>query len=326
MQVNTAIVSALMALRGVDSSTLASLAHVTRKDLSAWLSRTASEDDESIPFETQLEVLRLLGIHGETPRSDIVHYWRVRESLFSSVSSAYAALSLVLRAFGSAQVAYIAQETDPVFSFSAKAHFGLRFPTFMAILEVTAHPLRSISLNPETMPELTWMPDTMGILLPTEDYARLEPGAMKVRGLTQYLTYTEERAHWERLRDVAIEKGVRAEQVANLLMGSGLPALAASSPVAQAPVEDDELDISDAILARTRRAMSANPDKVQKEASVAPVASAPTETREPSPPPSFPPVKTLEDAKSPLNKSDDLSLFIRPVRQVSTAGAMPPGH
>lgn len=224
MHVNTHVVKALMHLRGIDETTLANLISVSRPDMHDWLYDIGEDSEERVPFDTQLEALKTLGINGDVPRPDVVHYWRVYEPLFSREADPYWALQILLKAFGKAQAVFIAREADPAFSWTAKAHFGLRFPTFYAILEVSAHPLKSITFDPDTMPDMSWVPDTMGVLLPDAEYDRLEPGAMKVRGLQQYLTYNAEVQQWERLRDAALEKGILAEQVASMLLGTSVPA------------------------------------------------------------------------------------------------------
>lgn len=220
MEVNSQVVNALMSLRGIELQTLSSLAHVTLESLNKWL---YSGQDDAIAFEQQLEILNFLGVRGEVPRPDVVHYWHVHEPLFSRAATNYWALSTVLKAFGPAQVAYITRDADPALSFQARAHFGLRFENFMAILSVTAHPLRSLSFNPDKMEDLTWLPEAIGVLLPAQEYEALQPGAMKVAGMTQYLTYSEELTHWERLREQAHSQGIRAEQVAQLLLGNVVP-------------------------------------------------------------------------------------------------------
>lgn len=231
MHVNTSVVKALMHLRGIDGATLANLVSTTGVDMHAWLYDIGEDSEERVPFDTQLEILKLLGINGETPRQDVVHYWRIHESLFSRPNDTYWSLQVLLKAFGKANAVFITREADPAFSFNTKVHFGLRFASFYAILEITAHPLRSISFDPETMPDMAWLPDTMGVLLPDAEYDALEPGAMKVRGLQQYLTYNTEVRQWERLRDAALEKGIRAEQVASLLLsGASADSLLSAKP------------------------------------------------------------------------------------------------
>lgn len=244
MHVNNQVVSALMQLRGIDLRTLSSLAHATVGALSSWVNNGV---DEAITFEQQLEVLNFLGVRGEAPRGDVVHYWHVHENFFSRTSRNYWALQTVLKAFGPAQVVYISREADPALEFSAKAFFGLKFEGFLAILAVTAHPLRNITFNPERMEELSWAPDAIGVLLPHAEYDRLEPGAMQVKGMTQYLTYSSERTQWDRLREQAQAQGLRAEQVANLLLGGAAAAnvrieAQPTSPPAPAPAAVEQLE------------------------------------------------------------------------------------
>lgn len=219
MYVNTAVVKALMQLRGISDVALSSLAHVTVGDLRSWLNEDSESSSELVEFDLQLEILRLLGVHGDQPRGDLVHYWRVHENLFSKNSENYGALQVLLRTFGSAQASYLAQESDPMVNFQARAHFGLRFESFLAILEVTSNPLRNISFGPEVLSGLSWNADSLGVLLPEAEFKRLQPGAMRVRSLTQYLTYTAEVKHWERLRESALSQGISAEQVARVLTG-----------------------------------------------------------------------------------------------------------
>lgn len=257
MHVNTSVVKALMYLRSVSESEMANITHTPLAELQAWLYDQGEDSESRVPFETQLEILRLLGISGEAPRQDIVHYWRVHEPLFSRAESNYWALSIMLKAFGKAQAVFISREADPLWSWNAKAHFGLRFEGFMAILEVSAHPLRTISFDPENMADLSWVPDTFGVLLPDQEFDKLEPGAMKVRGMTQYLTYTTEMAQWERLREAALEKGIRAEQVAAMMLGNDGPARLSgaeqeAAPPAPAPVPEKVADITELRAATSR--------------------------------------------------------------------------
>lgn len=220
MHVNTSVVKALMVLRNVDVVSLANLVHVTTEDLHAWLQELGDDFDDKVPFEVQIEILKILGVQGDTPRSDVVHYWRLHESFWSRSDSTYWPILVMLKAFGGAQMVAISPEAEPFLCWHAKSHFGLKFESFVAILEVSAHPLKTITFGPEVLPDLSWVPETMGVLLPEAEYARLQPGAMKVRGLRQYLTYSAEASQWEKLRDAALEKGIGAEQVAALLLGS----------------------------------------------------------------------------------------------------------
>jgi len=283
MHVNTSVVKALMHLRGIDEVTLSNLVCVATPDMRAWLYDSATDGEERVSFETQLEILRVLGISGEGPRADIVHYWRIHEPFFSRPANTYWELAVLLKAFGNAQAVFIAPESDPALEFVAMSRFGLRFAGFYAILEVTAHPLRSISFDPESMSDLAWVPDTMGVLLPEKEYRSLEPGAMRVRNLQQYLTYTAEAAQWERLRNAALEKGIHASQVANMLMGL---------PVSQG---------AEAIT-HTEATVISQPEVVAEPVpAVAPAApvSAPT---------------GAGVAASSSDESDDMRLFVTPVR------------
>lgn len=234
MQINTAVVRALLQLKGVDTATAAKLTHIPHAHLLDWLQDDSPEMNESVPFEVQLELLNLLGVRDGAPRNDVVHYWRIYEPLFTSSAKSYASLQTVLKAFGPAQAAYIAREADPMLMTEAKAHFALKFVNFLAILEVSAHPLRSISFNPGEMPDLSWTPGSQGVLLSGEDYLRLEPGSMRVKGLSQCLTYSTEVSQWDRLRESAIEYGISAEHVASLLLEAN-PQLAKLPSKAPAP-------------------------------------------------------------------------------------------
>lgn len=292
MHVNTSVVKALMHLRGIDEHTLANLVHVAMPDMRAWLYDLGEDSDERVDIDTQMEVLRVLGINGEAPRGDIVHYWRIHEPFFSRASNTYWSLAVALKAFGKAQAVFIAAESDPALEFSAKARFGLRFAGFYAILEVTAHPLRSISFDPENMMDLAWVPDTMGVLLPENEYRALEPGAMKVRNLQQYLTYNAEAAQWERLRNAALEKGIHASQVANMLLG---------------------LPVNQGVEAITHTEV-VHP-AAHAESATASVAAAPSQAASPAPAASAPAAGVSAPA---AEESDDMRLFVTPVR--STEG------
>ncbi len=297
MHVNTAVVKALMYLRGVGEPTLANLVHVTLADLQAWLYDMGENSEERVAFDTQIEILRILGISGEAPRGDVVHFWKIHEPLFSRHQSTYWALNVMLKFFGKAQAVFIGREADPAFCTQARSHFGLRFHDFVAILEVSAHPLRTISFDPESMPDLSWVPDTFGVLLPEGEFDRLEPGSMKVKGFTQYITYTTEMAQWERLRESALEHGIRAEQVATLLLGGSGPARLGTSSEAPA---------GEATPEGTPEAAATGAPRDNREAAVdlsRPVAPAAPAS----------PVRSVEDAR---NASDDMRLFITPVKSV----------
>lgn len=296
--VNTNVVQALMQLRQIDELTLSRLVHVTYDDLSAWLYGDSEEADERVAFETQLEILNILGISREAPRNDIVHYWFLSESLFSRAHKTYWPLQMALKAFGPAQMAYIARESDPMWAGQPVARFGLRFAGFYAILEVSTHPLRSVSLSPDLLPELSWIPETTGVLLPAPTYDALEPGAMKVKPLQEHLTYTAEVSHWNRLRETALSQGLTAEKISALLTSTGaLPPPASPSP-----------DKTASRIATSEKAPQApvptSEPAPEPQAAPAPVASAA-------------PVATPTDERSTAavrHSAEAVSLFTRPAQ------------
>lgn len=239
MCVNTKVVRALMELKGVDSSTLAKMLYVRPSGLNSWLYQDSQ--DAPLEIDAQLEALRFLGIRGDHPRSDVVHYWRLREPLFSRPSRVYEPLMYVLEAFGPAQAAFVAAEEDPMINTKACAHFALRFPTFLAILEISAHPLRNIHFGPELLPNLSWMPDSFGILLTTEQYQRLEPGAIRVPAMREYLEYSAEMRRWEGLRKLAHQKGLSAEKMASILLNYDPNMALTATPTKLTPSPGEQL-------------------------------------------------------------------------------------
>lgn len=311
MNVNISVVKALMQLTGIPMSTLAAVCHVSNRDIKAWLTDESSTESAKIDFAAQLEILKYLGVNGNHPRSDVVHYWRIHEGLFSRPSESYWPLQVLMRTFGRAQASFITREADPAFSFTAKNHFGLRFDNFLAIVEVTAHPLRNISFDPRLIPEMTWVPDMMGVLLPEHELASLEPGSLKVRTLTQYLTYTSELANWDKLRDAAMERGLRAAQVETLLLDS--PSVAEVVPASpEAGVQ--EYVLPETALERVEVEIAAF------EAPVAPAFEkpAPNQVHKPgathrAAPEVHVPVSFRAPAEEPA-QPDDLHLFVKPVK------------
>lgn len=220
--VNTDVVKAVLFLRGISLEALSNLVGETAEALAGWLDSTAPEGDE-LEIDSQLEVLRVIGFSGGVPRKDTVHFWRVNETLFSRASSSYWALKVLLQAFGPAQMAYIARESEPAFSTKSKFFFALSFageaggPGFYAMVEVKTHPLRTASLNPESIPLLSWAPDVMGVLLDNQKYDKLGPGSLKSPQLRGYLDYTAETRRWEALRELAQSRGLTAQQLLGVL-------------------------------------------------------------------------------------------------------------
>lgn len=226
MNVNSSVVAALMALKNLDIETMARLVHVRAADLEAWLDNS-SATDERISFEAQMDILRILGIRDEQPNPDVVHYWTVTEPLFGSAQGVYAAVTSLLQAFGGARVSYLAREADPAISRSTTSLFCLKFARFLAILEVQGHPLRNIRFDPEQLNGLEWNSEVQGIILDDEKYDAMEPGAMAVAELEQYLSSPAESSLWEQLRIMATSRGVLPAQIMAVL---GLQDSSAAKP------------------------------------------------------------------------------------------------
>ena len=205
MRINPVVVQALMALRGLTAQALANIATVTLSEFNSWLSDT-EEGDSAIAFDTQLDILKMLGIFGQAPRSDIVHYWTLHEPFFLS-SQVFEPLDVVLKAFGPAQITFIASQADPFLKANGGAHFALRFDTFMAVLEVKGHPLRQLRFNPANFDTLAWVGESSGVLLAPEHWQHLQPGAMRVNGLSRYLTISAQTDAWMARQRRAISTG-----------------------------------------------------------------------------------------------------------------------
>jgi hypothetical protein len=215
MHINTDVVRALMALRGIDEPTLANIANVTSAMLSKWL-HDGTNGDELIAFDTQLEILRVLGINGEAPRRDIVHYWHVHQELFSTKKTFWA-IDVMTEAFGPAEVVYFAKDADPLASMTAQAHFGLQFQAFKAVLEVTTHPLRNIGFDPANFEHLNWAEGSSLVLVNREQFEKLAPGLMTPVLYDRQLTLGREQLAWERLNSLARETKIGPEQLEQLL-------------------------------------------------------------------------------------------------------------
>lgn len=245
MFINTTVVQALMALRGIDETTLATIAFVAPKRLREWLAGDG-DGDEQIAFERQLEVLRTLGIQNEAPRGDVVHHWHVREPLFGSTRRIYWALRAIVEAFGGAQVVFLSKEADPALTFRNEARFVLKFETFRALLHIEGHPMRSLRFHPDAFPGLQWMPGSYGVLLETPEYEALAPGLVEPKVLEGHLHAGADAFHWERLTHLAREANVSTEQLLTWVTNAQTPQLPiqptppavelpATTPVATSP-------------------------------------------------------------------------------------------
>lgn len=215
MQVNSTIVLALVQLRELDLSVLARIAHVPQQAMLRWVREA---DETALTFEQQVEVLNYLGIRGEAPRPDVVHFWRVHEGFFSRAAQVYAPLNVVLSAFGPAEVIHLAREQDAPLALRSESYFALKFANFSATLCVSTHPLRSVSLDPSHTPGLSWADDARELVIPVEEYDAFEPGALRVPVLEQRLQMCAEQAAWDQLRITAMTRGLRADSVAAVLL------------------------------------------------------------------------------------------------------------
>lgn len=263
MQVNSTIVLALVQLRELDLAVLARIAHVPHRAMLRWVQ---DADETALTFEQQIEVLNYLGIRGEAPRPDVVHYWHLHEGFFSRASQVYAPLNVVLSAFGPAEVIHLEREVESPLTLRSEVYFALKFAAFNAMLCVSTHPLRSVSLEPGRTAGLSWAEEARALTIPVDEYDAFEPGALKVPVLEQRLQVCAEMAAWEQLRVTAMTRGLRADNVAAVLLcapgNAGLaqepvaPAdriqmtapSAAAAPAATAvsePAEADELEVLD---------------------------------------------------------------------------------
>lgn len=211
MQIDTDVVKALMQLRCVSVENLANLVHVRLNDLTSWL----DGESDKIQYSTQIEILHLLGVRDDTLRGDLVHYWTVQESFFSSIESAYGALDVILEVFGPAKLVHISAHTDKAFTTDSRTVFGLRFPTFMALLDVRGHPWRAIRFEPKKLSNLTWVSENPVVGIDPKVFNAIEPGAFKVQELQQHMLYSEEAVSWEQICNAALERGIRAKEVSD---------------------------------------------------------------------------------------------------------------
>jgi hypothetical protein len=220
MYINTNVVRALLSLRRIDGSTLANIANVWPLALDQWLSASADNSEELIPFETQLEILRVLGVHGEIPRNDMVHYWFVHEPLFSRSSRNFWALEALTEAFGPAEVFFFTPETDPFSATEAKAVFGLQFSSFKAVLEVSAHPLRNHGFDPSKVAGTQWASGNAGVLVSQDYFEQIAPGRMTPTLFESQLNASKEASAWLRLNTLAKDNKIGADQLELLLLSA----------------------------------------------------------------------------------------------------------
>lgn len=213
--IETSVVYALMTLRQIDAPTLANLVHVKLGSLIDWL----KGDHEALPHDYQMEILHILGIKGEAPRGDIVHYWTIQETFWSGFNSTYDALDTIMNVFGPAQIVHIAADSDPAFTSDSRSIFGLRFENFMAILDIKGHPWRGLRFDPERL-KMSWISERPVVGVPPAVYNAMEPGAFGVVQLQRHMLYNEEVTSWERICAMALDSGMRASEAEEKIFNS----------------------------------------------------------------------------------------------------------
>jgi transcriptional regulator with XRE-family HTH domain len=217
MHINVRVVAALLQLRGISLQALAQFSGVHPQHLALWL--RSQQNDETVPFDRQLEILALLGIRNETPRADLVHHWEIVEPLFGTAARTYAPLLTVLDAFGSAEVACLACDTDPAFTLKAVHRYALKFKSgFYALLTVRASPLRNVMFDPGAFTNLSWMTSNVVVLLNHVQYRRLEPGIVSPKDLAGHVDFALEEMKWHNLRRLAAERQVGPAELAQWIL------------------------------------------------------------------------------------------------------------
>jgi hypothetical protein len=307
--VNTKIVNALLTLRGVSLNSLCGVTGLSQDALSGWLADAAKEDDERLSYDRQLEVLKVLGIVGDTPRADITHHWAIEEPFTGERESAYEPLRLMLACFGKAEIIHLAPAQDNLFSFKAKTHFGLTFRKFRAVLEVRSSPFRSLAFNPVSLTNLTWAgssstEDNAGtaLVLDTDKFRQLTaPGESTPGAFDRERVQALEYLHWNKLTQLADERGVGASEIAVLIADKTPPRAALTSdaqpkkPVAVMPARDPNAPVPNAVFlsggvgsgpsaaGKARRATGGQRKRANKAPNASPAVQAPAATAAPLP-------------------------------------------
>lgn len=255
MFVNTKIVNALLTLRCIPRQQLCAVTGISPDALASWLDEKGEDSDDRLPFERQLEVLKVLGVVGETPRRDVVHSWTIRERMLGSSESAYEPLRLILSCFGRAEVVHLATESDSVISLTSKTYFGLTFAKFRAVLEIITPAFQSLSFNPESLPNLSWAATGAALVLPAAKFRQLTvPGEATPGAFDQERVAALEHYQWQKLLAITHERGVGATEVVKLVLDA-LPA----NPALPAPRKTRKRSATKA------RKAPATTDSAQKE-------------------------------------------------------------
>lgn len=246
MYVNTKIVNALLTLRAVSLQSLAGVTGISYSALAAWLTDSAADNDERLPFERQLEVIKVLGIVGDHPRSDITHSWYLHEPAFGDRAATYEPLRLMLACFGRCEVTHMVPECDPFMSLTARTHFGLTFEKFRAVLEVRSSPLRSLAFDPTDLLNLAWVGEEAPLIVSDATFANLvTPGETTPAALDRARLKALAPARWAKLAQLAEERGLDAPALAHHLIENYpvLPALTHTSAVSTTKPKTESNDL-----------------------------------------------------------------------------------
>jgi len=235
MYLNTKIVNALMTLRAISPERLAAVTGLSSRALTAWLDGTAKDEDSDarLPFDRQLEVIKILGITGEVPRSDVTHAWFLREPAFGSREPTYEPLRTILLYCGGCDVTLLAAEADPFVSLRARTHFALTFDKFRAVLQITSAPFRSLAFSPGSLPNMRWVGEQAPLIVRKDLFLSLTgPGESVPAQLDLERHKALEIAHWKKIGELAAERGMGAPELAHFLIDKVpvkpmLPALSA---------------------------------------------------------------------------------------------------
>lgn len=217
MYVNTEVVTALMALKGVSAADLTRVTGIPGSKVKLWLAGYV--EDDVLPQSLQLALLAALGVHDGALRSDMVHNWDIREPLLGRADSAWAPLETVVAAFGGkAEAAYVTSEEDPFFSLNPVTVYLLRFPSFLATLRVHASLLRPCRFEPDKVDGLSWAQDNVGVLLDANEYEKVAAGEIGAKPLHRLLSMTAGPSRWDALIRAAQDAKVQPEQLLRLMM------------------------------------------------------------------------------------------------------------
>lgn len=210
---NTQVLRALMHLKGIDAATLARISGCDPDKLIFWLNMNRPSEStrgQILDGRTQQEIITLLGVHGDLPRMDIIHQWRVREPFAKGRDTLYNPLQRVLDAFGDAVIYHLDSNEKAALTLAAEFRFGLRFATFSAVLTIEGHPLRDLCFDPERLRGLRWG-QVKSIALPSKHYNQLQPGKMRPDLLAHILNKQLQRTKLTALLNEALEVGDEAE-------------------------------------------------------------------------------------------------------------------